>query len=1332
MNPKPYSLLLSLFICLQLAAQPTITGFLPSSGPAGTTVIISGTNFSAVPANNVVYFGAAKATVSAASANSLTVSVPDGSTYQPITVRVNNLVGYSNRPFITTYDIEGFTIPGTFTQQFDVTVGNKPQAVAISDLDADGVPDVVAARAFGADKLVTLRNTSAGGLLSFSPGSLVTVSASNAVGVEAADLTGDGKPELLSPLVNSNFFYIWLNTSTPGTISFGNQSIVSTAFGQNAIAVQDLDADGKPDVVTANTTSIAVLRNTSNGGSLSLGTYVDYSTGTLVTKVAIANIDDDGKPDIVILMKNLNQVGIYKNTSTPGNISFAARVDVPVPFDPLALAVGDLDGDGKPDLAITSNSFPINSVAIFRNTTTTGNISFATRISYDAGTSPVAIAINDLNGDAMPDLAISHSTMDSVSVLLNASTPGNISFQPKTDLYIAGGPVHLAIGDMDANGKPDIVTANINGNTVGVLRNLANAPVINSFTPALTGPGATVTISGLNLSGATSLSFGGVPASSFTVLNATTIQAVVANGASGAVSVTTPFGTNGLQGFTFTNELTVSSVTPLSAPVGTQVTINGANFSSNVFGNTVYFGDVKATVVSATNTSITVTVPASASYKPLSVTTGGFTRYAKQFTVTFPGASFNLLPHHFQLQSDVATGAHAFKLASGDLDGDGKADLVVTNSGVNTFSILKNTGTPGAITFAPKVDIATMSDPRGILIQDLDSDGMLDVALVNYGSNTISVYRNVSTIGNISFAARIDIVTGNGPQSVSAGDIDGDGKPDLVTANNSGGTVSVFQNAGSPGNISFNAQPVITVGNAPYTVSLSDYSDDGKPELAVTYDSQSLAVFLNISSVGSLSFAAAKTYSIPGGPSTIANLDVNQNDWMDIVLANAAAMSMTVLHNTSAINNFNFVSSSNLPAGGSLGIVAADLDGNSFPDVALPDRSQNRIIVYKNAYTGVLPFPFRSSQFAGGNDPVDAVATDLDGDGKPEIAVANYNGGSVTIFRNAIGEPNLVASGTNPVTGTVINTLRIDSSVQTHNGRPYVQRHYDINPQNNPSTSTATVTLFYLQEEFNNFNAHPLHGLSLPANPTDDAGKANLRIYQYHGFSATGEPGTYPGPGVVIDPDDDKIVWNSSARVWEVTFDVNGFSGFFAGSTGSSILPVNLVSFTAVRQGSAALLQWSTTREVMTDHFELQRSTDGRNFTTISNITAAGNSGNIRTYTYKDQPGGASLYYYRIRIVDRDGNFVYSNIIRLHSAVEDAVISIYPNPASTFIVINHPTSTRPAQLRLIDMAGRVVATSKTLINSSQSVIDVQHLQAGSYEVVWQDGKRTTTGKIVIR
>lgn len=120
-------------IILQVAAQPpTITSFTPASGPIGTAVTITGTNFSLVAADNIVYFGAVKAVVSTASATSLTVTVPTGTTYQPITVTTNTLTAYTNKPFIVTFPSSGTDLlPNSFAAKIDYPTGSDTYDVAI-------------------------------------------------------------------------------------------------------------------------------------------------------------------------------------------------------------------------------------------------------------------------------------------------------------------------------------------------------------------------------------------------------------------------------------------------------------------------------------------------------------------------------------------------------------------------------------------------------------------------------------------------------------------------------------------------------------------------------------------------------------------------------------------------------------------------------------------------------------------------------------------------------------------------------------------------------------------------------------------------------------------------------------------------------------------------------------------------------------------------------------------------------------------------------------------------------------------------------------------------
>ena len=194
---------------------------------------------------------------------------------------------------------------------------------------------------------------------------------------------------------------------------------------------------------------------------------------------------------------------------------------------------------------------------------------------------------------------------------------------------------------------------------------------------------------------------------------------------------------------------------------------------------------------------------------------------------------------------------------------------------------------------------------------------------------------------------------------------------------------------------------------------------------------------------------------------------------------------------------------------------------------------------------------------------------------------------------------SLYPSGTNPLIDyvSITSCVTIDSSVQLYNGVPYVQRHYNIDPQMYGSGATATVTLYFTQQDFDNYNAARGSLPALPTGPSDATGISNIRIIQFHGTGTA--PGTYVGTSGDIDTDDSNIIWNSSAYRWEITFDINGFSSFFV-STGSLIpLPLTLLSFTGNATANSNLLKWTTTSEVNVSHFEIERSGDGVHFNII-------------------------------------------------------------------------------------------------------------------------------------
>lgn len=936
---------------------------------------------------------------------------------------------------------------GSFAPKVDFGAGSHPLDVAAGDLDGDSKVDLAVTNFNSNTISVYLNASSLGSITDSSFKTKVDFTTGNGPhGITMSDLDGDGKLDIVVTDYNNNTISVFRNTSTISNISFAAKVDFATGSYPFIVVAGDLDGDGKPDLVVSNyhSDSISVFRNKCILGSItdsSFAVKVNFATGSLPLGVAICNIDGDGNPDIVVTNSGSNTISVFKSRCTVGIIadsSFAHKVDFSTGSYPFSLSVGDLDGDGKIDIA-TCN-FSSNTISIFRNTTSGDSItssSFAAKVDFPVGSGPYYVVIGDLNGDNKRDLVVSNSADSTLSVFQNTSASGSIdnsSFGSRINFAGSNFPYYLAICDVDGDGKPEMAVSNQNGNTISVFRNTVGtpaAPIIQSCTAG---------------NGQVSLKWSKSPELDFlryriycdTVVHPTTKVDSISNIADTSIVITgltngklyyfraTAVDNGGLVSL-YSNEVSavpalvpaITSIAPISGPIGSTATITGLDFDANVSNNIAFFGGVRANLNSASETSLVVTVPPGAMYAPITVTVAGLTASsASRFDVTFSGGSISSSSFVSKVDFAATNGAHGLAIA--DLDGDGKIDLVATNQNSNTVSVFRNTSTVGSIgdsSFAAKVDFGTGGCPFDLAIGDLDGDGKLDLAVINYYSNTVSIMRNTSSLGNISFAEKVDFSTGSYPFDVAIGDLNGDGKPDLAVTDYQSDSVSVYQNKCSVGSISNTSFARVDLATAHYPngVAIGDLDGDGKADIVVTsVGNNAISVFRNAGVGGNItvnSFVPRVDFSTGTYPIFTALGDLDRDGKLDIVTNNYYSNSISVFHNESSAGSITSSSLARIDyaaGSGPFNVKIGDLDGDGKPDLAAVDNPINSIIILRNmspdgsiAYNSFIS----GASFATGNVPKRIAIGDLDGDGKPDLIVTNFNDTTVSVFRNTSDSP---------------------------------------------------------------------------------------------------------------------------------------------------------------------------------------------------------------------------------------------------------------------------------------------------------------------------------------
>ncbi len=746
-----------------------------------------------------------------------------------------------------------------FSAAATFAAGSTPNNAAVADFNGDGRADLVVANE-SSNKVSVRLNTTAPGANSPSFSGVQNFSAGESPAfVTVADFNGDGRPDLAVADLNSDSVSVRLNTTVPGasSASFGSAQNITVAEGPVFVTTGDLNGDGRPDLAVAylDSANVSVRLNTTPAGATtaSFASTQNFGAGSFARFVALTDFNGDGRPDLAVANKGSDNISVRLNTTAPGaaSASFALAQNFIAGINPIFVVTGDLNGDGRPDLAVANEDS--SDVSVLLNSTPAGAViaSFASAQNFGAGSFPEAVTLRDLNGDGRLDLAVANAGDSTLSVRLNTTAPGaaSASFANAQNFAVGQYPLSVTGDDLNGDGRPDLVTANYDGNNVSVLLNTTASPAPGASFASAQDFGAGM---GPRFAAIGDLNGDGKP------------DLAVANGKSDNVSVR------------------LNTTNP------------GATVSS--------FASIQNFAVGATPTSVAIGDLNGDGRPDLAATNFFGNNVSVLLNITAPGA----VSASFMAAQNVGLGASPQMVALDDFNGDGRLDLAVVNFGPDAISVRLNSTAAGATSasFAGSQSFDVGSSPRSLAVGDFNGDGRPDLAVANSLTNDVSVLLNTTVLGatSASFTAAQNFVVGGMPFTVAAGDLNGDGRPDLVVSNTQDDTVSVRLNTTPAGatSASFASVSNFGVGNEPRSVTLDDLNGDGRLDLAVAnLSGGSVSVLLNttIPGAASPSFANLQNLGVGNGPFNVAVNDLNGDGRPDLAVANSGSTTVSVLLN---------------------------------------------------------------------------------------------------------------------------------------------------------------------------------------------------------------------------------------------------------------------------------------------------------------------------------------------------------------------------------------------------------------------------------------------------
>jgi hypothetical protein len=689
------------------------------------------------------------------------------------------------------------------------------------------------------------------------------------------------------------------------------------------------------------------------------------STGSGPASVAAGDFNGDGMVDLALVQPSRDRVAILlgKRDGT-----LAPAVFYPTGTQPVAVAVGDFNGDGRQDLAIANQNCASafscganGSVSILLGN---GDGTFQPQIVIASGTQPSSIAIGDFNADGKPDLVISNGTLNSIVVLLGN---GDGTFQAPVAYSTPSAATSVAWGDFHQDGHIDLA---VGGSSAAVSIFLGNGDgTFEQPTDLLVLDGVSAVIVGdFNHDGAADLAV--------TYAQENAVSILLGNG-DGTFQPRTDFLTGdhpaGLAAGDFNGDGLLDVV----------VTNGGDQTFSILLGN----GD--GTLQAARNFAL----PG----EPTAVAVQDFNRDGKAdlaIALSEIGVVSIIAGRGdgtFPAPQAYGGSQGAWAIAAVDFSGDGKLDLVTTNLLDNSISVFSGAGDG---TFQMGAAAPTGPVPVAAAVGDFNQDGRLDLAVVNQTctslpctSGSVSVFLGY---GDGTFAPRLDYTTGSIPVAVTVADLNGDGIPDLAVVNNGFGfsdTVSVFLGKGDG---RFLSGGTLVTGTGPTQTVAADFDGNGTLDLAVAYN----AGVSIIPGQGRGTFGARTDYPIASGAEAITVGDFNLDGKPDLAVTTPDSVMVFLGNGDGTFQpgvSYAVDSITNLDS-----ILVGDFNGDGKPDLLVGKSNNAASILLGNGdgtFRPAVDIPMGQSERGW-------VAGDFDGDGGLDLAAASVGPKAVFVALN--------------------------------------------------------------------------------------------------------------------------------------------------------------------------------------------------------------------------------------------------------------------------------------------------------------------------------------------